>query len=258
MKISLIQDLFPRQPLVVYTPGKVGSSTVHHTLLEMRLRHYQVYHTHFLTPGTIDERRELFVSLDRKVPKHLRSGMEVSKMLADNKIRRWKLITLTRDHFSRTLSDFFQQLEVFPDRFRDLTDESGVPDAERITGFLRQKLVGFDPAEDYLVNWYEKELKAVFGIDIYSIHFSRQKGFAILHDEKADLLFMRMEDLNEHFPEALREFLSLRKPVEMMQSNITGQKKKAGIYQQVRQQLEPPPEYLAKLHATEYYRHFYQ
>jgi hypothetical protein len=256
--ISFLRHWFiGKQPILVYTPGKVGSSTVHHTLLELHLKDFRVYHLHFLNPVTLQQRTSIFISKGRKIPKHLQNGMKLSKMMQRKGNRKWKVITVTRDHYTRLLSDLFQQLEVFPEKYTDLFDAHHHLDPEKVVLFMREKLRDCDPANDYLLKWFRKELQQSFNLDIYQVPFDHSKGYGILESDQADLLVLRMEDLDRVLPGALKDFLSLDRDVRLVRSNVTTDKKFAGAYNIVKEKLAPPEEYLARIRETDYYRKFY-
>ena len=243
-------------PLIIYTPGKVGSSTVHHTLMQLKLD-LPVYHVHFLDPVRHRKMIELFSGFQGKPPKHVMNGIRLSEQYKKQGTRGWKIITLTREYVSRTVSDFFEQLDQFPGNHPEIYRNEREIDPFIVTGLIADKLKRFNPQTDYLLNWYKKELQQFFGIDIYNDEYDREKGYHLHHENGIDFLLLRMEDLDRSLKPALSDLLDIEPVFDMITSNITTRKKTAEIYRFVKDHLEPPEEFLEKLNATLYHQHFY-
>lgn len=138
-----------------------------------------------------------------------------------------KVIVLIRKPARRNLSAFFN------------SRAAGILDSPHFEDF---------PHEIPLV-FFDNEIKAYWGIDVYREPFDKQRGWQIYDDK---MLVIRQEDLMRVWKDAFNEFTGNRAPT-LHQLNVTTLKN--AEYPNFCKTVDP--EYVARLHDSKYYRHFY-
>jgi hypothetical protein len=163
---------------------------------------------------------------------------------------------------SRNLSAFFENLEV------KSSDEGGryeisshyykIPPTtielnslEPLSKLFFEK-VNHDSADQF----FDREIKGVLGVDVFSREFPKSKGYCIYEGEFADILLLRLEDLNRVAREAFREFLDIP-DFELTSSNVGSEKGYALLYKKFKEDVDLPDEYLRRRYGSRYMRHFY-
>ena len=87
------------------------------------------------------------------------------------------------------------------------------------------KFNNFNESDDFTCTWFDKELTKTFGIDIYSLPFNKDIGYEIIRMNNIEILVLRMEDMDEHFNEAIALFINGNSPIQMKKKNIGKDKK---------------------------------
>jgi len=242
--------------LLVYQMGRVGSKTIEYSLKAIGLLPYHVhtlsdkglsYYKDMLSKS--EEGSQQFKKYHNKLKEieHLRIQIKQGK-------GKWKVITLTRDPVARNISFFFYY-------FFNLQAKSRFNlDAKNLEGLLSlflksPSLDGFNTHETPLL-WFDVEMKAVFGIDVYKTKFPFHKGYEIYNGEKADVLLIRLEDLARCYQQAFKEFLSIES-FKLINKNIASTGLYSSIYEQFCKNVVLPEEYVDKMYNSRYVRHFY-
>jgi hypothetical protein len=253
-------------PVIIYQMGKVGSKSVKKTLDSLDLD-MPIYHSHLLTKERIAEtekKRQKFFRTSREsylkrpwLNQFLR--MQIDKGLNDKK---WKIITLTRDPVARNLSTFFENLEVRStngnDKFEvesDYYDIHGLTvnsdDVQVLMELFYERVKHDSPLE-----FFDRELKEVFRVDVYKNEFPKSKGYQIYQNELADVLLIRLEDLGSCAPKAFKEFLGIEN-FFLKKENIGAKKNYAELYKKFRETIHLPESYLDKFYKSKFMKHFY-
>jgi hypothetical protein len=243
------------EPLLVYQMGKVGSASVLEALRE-RLPDRDVLHVHFLAPEKLaaEERmyRERFARSGR-IDGHHFVALRLRARLEASRGRRWQIVTLVRDPVARNLSAFFQTLEhAAPELSERIArgENAGIADA------LRRQLEATpwwwrDPLE-----WFDEELRAVFGVDAFAEPFPRERGWQILRAPRADVLLLRMEDLSRVAGEAFGAFLGVT-DLALARRNAGDDKPYAAAYRLLSEGTSLDEELLEAIYGGWRIRHFY-
>jgi hypothetical protein len=249
---DLVSQSFP--PILVYTMGKVGSSTVFATLSSIGLPN-PVYHAHFLSHEGIRRAERFFLSLETpRIPEHIVRSRALRKRLDRRRPRRWKVISLVREPVSWTVSNFFQNVGSY---YPNLLDAQGRVKLDESVAFLQEQLAAFDEATDYVCTWFDRELKQVFDIDVYKKPFDHEQGFEIFHGETADLLILRMNDLDSVLGGAIRKFLPTDRQFNLVRSNVGASKADSGAYRYVMSTLAVPEPAVSHIYSSRYAKHFW-
>lgn len=249
----------------MYQMGKVGSTTVLMSLQAAGLD-VPVYQIHFLSQDLIDENERMVrkplspvkrVLLCRHIWECQYLRKQVDKGL---KGRRWRVVTLTRDPIARNISAFFQNLQVqLLDLGRRYKIKStygfeitiDIEDVECLADLFFEK---FD--HDTPLVFFDRELKGVLGIDVFSREFSTSKGYQIHREEPADVLLMRLENLNQCAQDAFREFLNID-GFTLVRANVSSDKAYHAIYQKFLDSVVLPDSYVDRMYTSKYAQHFY-
>ena len=239
-------------PIVVFSMGKVGSTTVHWTVGALPLPN-PVFHGHFMSWESIRTRPTCRLGLgpgpseQHEAAKHLRIFADLTWGLVH-----WRLITLVRDPVARHVSDLFQNFLDTP----QLRGREGNELAEAAIEVLRQRMAAFDEDTDYVCNWFDRQIKSVFEFDILAAPFDAAAGYGRYEARNADILLIRLEDLSERGPEALQAFLDIPH-VEILSANEGMAKETRDAYRAVLDRLTLPDSTLDKVYGSRLARHFY-
>ena len=241
---------FKKPPIIIITPGKVGSSSVYETLKQNTDHH--VFHIHQLSKQGIKTAIEHHVMSDRKSkPLHL----IVSKLLR-KKLSSYngpvKIITIVREPISREISAFFQNTEMHRKTIEDGNLEI---DNDQAKHLLTSKLKS-DICQE-LLDWFESEIKGNFEIDVFSKKIDASKKYSIYKHQNTHLLLLKMEDLNRAFPEAVQDFLDLESPMSLIQANIGSNKHYAASYKTLKEDIILEKATIETIVTSTYFKHFY-
>jgi hypothetical protein len=231
--------------------GKVGSRTVYESLKRAGLSN-PIFHIHFLSDDITEHRRSHLRAGSRN-PYHLDLGEAIGSELKKATGKRCKLISLVRDPIAVRVSDLFQNPYFASGAIRS---ESGVIDPVRAADYLRRRLEDPD-AFDYVFNWFDREVKSVFSIDVFAQPFPREVGYSVLNGDVADLLVLRLEDFNEVGPDAVRRFLQQDRLFEYVSANVRADTPQAVTYDLVKKNLKLEHALCEKVYSSKFVRHFY-
>lgn len=243
-----------KTPVIVFQMGKVGSKTILASLENANLP-YSIYHVHFLSQEGMRFAQDFFDQHHVQTPRHLLLSRRLSQRIAtDHSQTTWQVITGTREPIQRHISDFFENVEYY---WPELITAQGMVDADQALYKIHDQLLMFSEQTDYACTWFSREIKPVFGIDIYSTPYNIEQGYTILHQGNVNLLVIRLEDLNRSFTPAIKEFFHLENDIPMVKANIGAEKKYHQAYQYVVQNIRIPRAVCETIYASRYARHFY-
>jgi len=248
-----------RDTLVIYQMGKVGSSSIkksiHNASLDMN-----VYHVHALTHQRISELEQVYKNASKVhgravVHSHLAESKYLRSLLdKGTEGRRWKLITMVRDPVARNFSSFFQSFDQF---FPEIAKkyQSGSVKMEDDVDFLAELFIKkFD--HDMPLRWFDAYLKTVFDIDVYAHNFPEANGYSTYNGPRADMLLLRLEDMDEYAAPALGNFLDLKEPA-LQDDNRAEGKSYQSAYRDFKSAIVLPDTYIDKMYESKFARHFY-
>jgi hypothetical protein len=255
-------------PLLIYTMGKVGSSSVLHSLQQLDLDR-PIYHLHSLAS---DPLAKLEAELKPAFPDpqamvslhHVWRCQYVLDELARRPDRKMQAISLIRDPLARNVSNFFQHIgvEALPSAtggqrwrlfssFYDFEFVAGEHDMDQLIDvYLAKEWHDFPPL------WIERELEGVLGIDVYATPFPREQGYAIYQSDRARLLLIRLQDLNRCAEQALCQFLDLDR-FTLVNANVAEKKEYVDVYQAFKAAIAFSESFLDEIYTSKLARHFY-
>ena len=241
-------------PIIIYQMGKVGSKTIFHSLKETGVPN-PVFHLHFLSEKGIHGAEDYYKAFTGSgLPSHLQTSKFVKDLLKKSRgALRWKIITMVRDPIARQVSDLFENLDfIMP----DVSSQSEASAKQRICDYLHERFGKFDESEDYVCTWFDRELKTTFGIDIFQHKFNPTKGYEIYRTGTADILLIRLEELNRVAGEAIKEFLGIAS-FSLVPSNRAVDKDIYPLYRKVLDCFRLPNEILDRVYGSRFAKHFY-
>ena len=212
------------ETVLIWQPGKVGSSSIARSLEEARI-HY--IHLHCLAFGNW-LRPEIHNSYGiqqywQKKP------IEKLNLFNSEKI---KVISLVRDPVGRGVADYFEGLGTEYIKY----DETDFNIYQHINDFLvKETEVG---EYGYIFEWFNQEIKEFLGIDIYKYDFNRKKGYQIIRENNVEILLIKLERLND-CEDILGRFLELGE-FKLLGENIGADKLYKFVYEEVKKTLKIP------------------
>lgn len=248
-----LRNVERQAPVLVYQMGKVGSSTVVSTLSRLKIDSL-VLQVHTLSPANlshaISRRRH---SSSPHLHEHLIVSTFLIRKLADG-IFPCHVITLTREPVSRAISFVFEDLKK---QAPGAIGSDGTLNHDILKGALDRILSGSNGIADPTI-WFETELQARFGIDVFATPYDFDTGYYIIQDDHAPVLVVRMEDLSRAIVPGLADFLKLdANTVEPQWSNVGARKWYADDLRQLKNSYRISPEIAQVVFGTKYFTHFY-
>lgn len=237
--------------IIVYQMGKVGSNTIRTTLNKLKLPN-PVLHSHVLVKGRLEQRLNWRKSINIRLI-DLEVNQSIINILNTRfKEIKWKVITLAREPIITKISGEFQTIyKSHP----DLVDNNKLRLLSTLM-MIKKNFNDFNFQQDYQLNWFDEELKIVFGVDVYSKPYDFKKGFNIFKNDNVDVLLIRLEDLNKNLPAAMKDFLGIEN-VYMTKTNIGDDKNYADAYKFVKKYITISKEICDKIYNSKYVKHFY-
>ena len=248
--------------LFVHTMGKVGSSSIVRSLRELELeREVTIYWTHFLSPEGIDLLNQLHekgYGGSKKVPQKVKNLISSNRVIGQQLMKRrpsdnnFKVISLVRDPVATNISGFFQNYAWWPTELQRRTQDGSPPNIEDLATCFFSNY-----PHDVPLIWFDMEMAPIFGVDVFSSPFPREKGYQIYQSEQSELLLFKLEKLDETAAEALQAFLGINN-FRLAKDNIGYEKWYRDIYDQFRATVRLPESYLNMLYRSPYTQHFYR
>ena len=176
--------------------------------------------------------------------------------------QKWRILTLTREPVARNLSAFFEniefkqmdgndQYEIKSDYYRFGPTIIHLNDLQNLTDLYFEKII-----HDAPLVFFDRELKGVFGIDVFSSEFPRSRGYNIYETKYANVLLIRLENLNSCVKDAFKDFLDID-DFSLINTNTGAEKDYAPVYKKFKDSIELPDSYIDKLYNSKYTKHFY-
>ena len=224
-------------PVLVYQMSKVGSSTVQETLHEAGI---PSLHVHFVDAEHWEEASNLYTENNEPLPHHFHTGRLVRLWLNQTN-RQVRVVTLVRDPIARYVSGAFE-----------VGNLKGVPTGgfEEALRVLREQFAEEDVLR-YAYQWFDWEIKPVFGVDVLEHPFDREKGVGRIRRDNVDILILTLEQLSDRVPTVLSDFVGA--PLVLRKSRV----RKEQTYSRVKRHLTLPEQTVRRLYDTEWMRHFY-
>lgn len=221
-----------KELLLVYTMGKVASTTVSESLLESGVICYDV---HTLKKETILRNLQHYIDQNQIPSNHYGRSIDIYQRF--QKRKKVAIITLVRDCLSYNISKVFQNL----------------PRGSYTLGQIRKQIQDSPP--NSAEKWLEHELKATTGIDVFAYPFDKDANFTSFTQDRYRVLVMRYDLPDKQKVELISDFVA--KPVKLTTKNDSSRKWYAALYSDFKQHGSLRKAYVDACFDSAYMRHFY-
>lgn len=235
--IHVYTSLYLRQqiPVLVYSTGRVGSMALHYGLEDHGVFAFQV---HTLNPVKLVENKQPGTAV--WVYNHVvRRGRPAS------------IITLVRDPLAVMISDFFPKLRWIAGQENAWETLS----VEALCDLFNTRYFADGRHIDKL-NWFDHEMKAGLGIDVYAHPSPRETGHVTVEHAPYRLLLMKTETPDNIKARAIGEFVGVEN-FSIPRRNEGAAKDYGEVYQRFKDALTVRREHLDLIYTSRYARHFY-
>jgi hypothetical protein len=250
---GLRQVLAGKDPiLLVHQMGRAGSMTTTNSLRRGGVD-LPIYHTHWLNPETLEKRKHLTAHLPES---HHPLNMRVARCIAEELAREgtgrrlWKLVTVFREPIARNISVFFLSIDAFVNDFETRYARGELSHQQLLEVFLKKF------PHDQPLEWFDREIRDVFGINVYDQEFPKVQGYQVIRSDRADLLLIAIEQLNRCYHDAFHAFLGVEVP-DLVQTHITEKDPSRPMYAEFVRKVALPTEYLDRMYGSRFAEHFY-
>ena len=237
--LSLSKDIKNENNVIVFQPGKVGSSTVANSLTSIGVANT---HIHFMS--------ELFTTLSSLNDGFYRKWINnlVKAMKEQKKV---KIITMVREPIGRDLAHAFHNLTPKAGRGNGVY-YTGLPGDSFVNKYIANR-IGTD--FDGQFTWFDRELKSVFGVDVFEHPFDKDKGYALIRQANIEVLIMKLEKLNS-LEATIGDFVNAPH-FKLIDVNIGENKLYKFLYRNVKNTIKIPRNVMEKYYNDAQVNHFY-
>lgn len=232
--------------LLVYTMGKVGSTSVTRALIGLGfpvVDIHQLNHLDEIENKILNSRVNPLDSLSV-----IKKGREIRNLI-ERSTEPWNIISMVRDPVALNVSSFFQALHEFIPNVYERIQENSVTIDELTEIFFTN--VNHNLAND----WFDRQFQPVFDLDIFVTPFNSKQGYQIYGNSRCQLLIMRLMDLDEVFQPAMKEFLRIEN-AQLPNENIGANKYYASLYSAFKK-AGLPSSYIHDMYSTRFAQHFF-
>ena len=225
---------------VVYTMGKVGSSSVSAAIRAAGLRCFDVHH---LDSHRLQHLIRLHLDHPDRgiIPPNLIESLAMRNMLVRRRAmgQVTKVITCIREPVGRNISAVYQNL---PMRLAGKTDEvTELVAAYNING----------PDE-----WFDNDFTPTIGLDIVIPHYDRTRGVFRFANRLFDVLVLKIETPDETKSRAISDFLGIEVAVKRV-NDARGKWYNQMYQEQLKNVTAIPGDFVKRCLALKYYQAFY-
>lgn len=242
------------EPIIVYQMGKVGSTSILNGL-HKDLPECPVFHVHFLDEAELEGAKTRLKSLVHRFNANawcLYESEFVQGYLGSyDRTRRIRVVTLVREVVSRNISSFFYNVDKYVSDFNGY--HVGNPDHMEK---LRQQYLDVFAEHYFPLEWFDKELASVFGVDVFEHEFDPDQGYSIIRQGKVDVLVLKLEKLRECAGIAFKEFLGINE-FEINSLNTSDEQPYRDLYKWFLNGVQLPETYLNDMYQSKYMKKFY-
>lgn len=231
--------LFVKDPYVAFQPAKVGSSSI---CIELTKYGKNVIHLHDIA---VFFREHPMEESERKVI-----------LNAIRKVKNLKIITGVRDPVARDISFIFSGMGdgahfskkwdmrngFLKNLYERIIGNTSLKNEELPTNYSWCDYIIHNSKYGTIFDWFDKEIKEFFDIDIFKENFNKEKGYGIIKRDNIEIFVYKMEKLNELESE-LREFLEID-DFSIQHNNNSEEKNYTLTYRQAVNEIKLKQEYL--------------
>lgn len=214
--------------VLIYQPGKVGSTTFETSLLSVW--NGPIVHLHSF------QYEQEYPAVKKQLIKLHTSGA----------LPKVHIITSIREPIGRNLSAFFQNLT----KFNAIAFDGRPFTTEELLGLTMQS-----HKAQRILNWFDDELKEHFWIDVYTKKLEPE-GYQLYENDKARVLLMKHDIADAKKERFIGQFLNLSNFHLQPRKNVGSTKWYADEYERCKDR-GFPEWYVSQMLDSKYARHFY-
>jgi hypothetical protein len=236
-----------QRPVLVFSLGKVGTTSLARAI-ELATGRETIHCHRVSAAGTRRNRSNAIIENRRPFP-HTWRGEYVRWRLALPAFRTgdWEIVCGVREPVGHLVSTVFQELG---------TVRRGDFESIDLTTIRDQVTERFTAGRTGL-HWFDDELRAVTGIDVYATPFNRDQGWQIYESERFRVLVLRYEDLATSGPAAMLSMFGLEAEPVVPNANVGAEKSYGAVYRRFMDEVTLPQWLLDASYASRQARHFY-
>ncbi|MCR5667280.1 MAG: putative capsular polysaccharide synthesis family protein [Eubacterium sp.] len=229
------RNMLEDEVLLIYQPGKVGSTTVSTSL---ELFGVPSIHSHFIVDY---QKKHWGYNLSTKeIYQYFREHIQEKKV---------RIITMIRDPLSVMISSTF-------DRFGDENAIKWNLNGDVLSHIHKQikqemKTLRYGNT----AQWFKDELKALTGIDVLDEPFDRDAGYALWKNGNISVLMLTCEQLDNN-AKCIGDFVNLPNFL-LVRDNDGAKKNYRFYYNEIKNRIRFSKEELDYYYQNDFYRHFY-
>lgn len=222
-------------PILIYTPGRVGSTGLYVTLDKLG---QFVIHIHTLNADEIRDKDQPGTTV-----------WAYQHIIQPQKHAR--IITLVRDPVALIISDFFNKLRWLAgaqDAYNHLS-------VDELCALFRTRY--FEDGRHHVkLNWYEAEFNAALNVDVYAHPFDVERRYGSFREGLYDILILRTESDDSLKSKVVSEFLGIP-PFDIKRVNEAEKRDYADIYRAFKNQITLPEKHLNTIYESKYATQFF-
>jgi len=237
--------------ILVYQPGKVGSSSVCNSFFTIGVNathfHYATdYFIFDLIPELTWKPKVTELETIRKCSEYCNNKIKQAKKI--------KIITLVREPISRDYSQFLYHMNELVKNGYLTSDDSLL---EACTEGIRKRATQNGKCKyGYQFEWFNKELKEVFGIDVYDHPFDKEKGYSFIKQDNIEVLVLKLEKLSD-LEQVIGKF-SDTPNFKLINTNEASKKGYKDLYKSIQKSVKIPQEVISLYYkGNRFMDHFY-
>ena len=236
--ILMYLSIYP-DAVLLYQSGKVGSNTL---LQSMRSMNIPAVHVHYLRHSCIFERGNV------EYREEAIAGWNETISYMRKRKTPLRIIVSVREPVGRELSWFMQR---FGSHDYTLWYDDRLRFKNNVYACMEREL-----NYDYEFTWwFDEELKATTGIDIYKYPFDKRRGYTLIKEDGIEILLLKMEQMSEN-QDIIGDFIG-RQDFKLINANVGEEKAYRYIYKQLKKEIRFPAEIIKNQYSNERFRHFY-
>lgn len=251
--ISLYQRISDPDTIFIYQMGKVGSTSLEHSIKK-------AFHVHafYSDNHTCLIRQQGLAGIGiRYFFKRAMQELEYFVMrLAFRRRAKVKIITLVREPMKRNISMFFHDLDSYLFAYyTGFTHKHALPKTtrEQNVDVLKQCFLDVFPHE-YPLTWFDNEFYRMTNVDIFNYPYDKQKGLGVIKTQQCDVVVLDINKLSDN-TDAIERLTSQK--IELGCTNVGDKKWYADLYKDFDDQDERIRSLKARFSQSKYYKHFY-
>lgn len=250
-----------KEILFLFQMGKVGSSTLMTSFNQHGLdKERQIFWVTFLSNNGIEFLRQLHINgygvkheLTPRAKRTLYQKQALARVIRQHQLLncRFKVISLVRDPVAINVSGFFQNTRWWPPKLVAKCETKSDGYLTELMDLFLEKYPHHVPFA-----WFDSEMKPVFDIDVFADEFPVGDGFRSYHSSYAELLLIKLENLDQCGAQAVKDFLGL-KEFSLTRANLARDKWYWEIYKEFSSSITISEEYLNAAYDSKLARHLY-